>query len=241
MHHAIPVVWCFSFIRIGVSNLKLSKNTLNVLKNFSNINTQLLFRPGNVIRTQSPTAFDILATARVEETFPCTAGIHDLPRFIGALSLFNDPELKFGEDQLVISEGKRTLNYTYAAESMIKAVPVDADLDIEPIISFELTSEDFSSTIKSIGVLKCAQLAFIGDGEDIIMRGVNLDDPTSDYYDLTVGKTDRHFKFYLFKDNLKLMPADYMVSLSTDCIEFKSKSITYHLAYHSSSDTGDLY
>ena len=221
--------------------MKLSKTTIDVLKNFSNINTQLLFRPGNVIRAQSPQAEDILATARVEETFPCTAGIHDLPRFIGALSLFDTPDLKFGEHQLVISENKRVLDYTYAAESMIRAVPVDLDLEVEAHASFELTTSDLSATLKGIGVLKCNQLAFIGDGEQIFMRGVNLDDPTSDSYEIAVGETDRNFKIYVFKDNLKLMAKDYKVSLSDDCIEFKSDLVTYHLAYHSSSETGDLY
>lgn len=221
--------------------MKLSKTTLDILKNFANINSQLLFRPGNVIRAQSPSSEDILAAARVEETFPCTAGIHDLPRFIGALSLFNDPDIKFGEDQLIISEGKRKLNYTYAAESMIKAVPVDADLELDKFVSFELNAADLSAVLKGIGVLKSNQLAFIGDGEDIVLRGVNLDDPTSDSYEVTVGHTDKTFKIYAFKDNLKLMSRDYVVSLCEDCIEFKSELVTYHLAYHSSSDTGDMY
>jgi hypothetical protein len=221
--------------------LKLSKTTLSVLKNFASINSQLLFRPGSVIRAQSPSADDVLASARVEETFPCTAGIHDLPRFIGVLSLFNEPELKFGENQLIISEGRRSCNYTYAAESMIKAVPVDDDLELEKHLTFTLTTEDLSAVIKGINTLKCTQLAFIGDGETVTARGVNLDDPTSDSYDVVLGETDRHFKIYIFKDNLKLMPSDYTVSLCDDCIEFKSDVVTYHLAYHASSETGDLY
>jgi hypothetical protein len=221
--------------------LKLSKQTLDILKNFANINSQLLFRPGNVIRAQSPKAEDILASARVEETFPCTAGIHDLPRFIGALSLFNNPTLKFGEHQLIISEGKRKLNYTYAAESMIESVPVDDDLVLESFLSFELSASDLGSIQKALTTMKCPQLAVIGDGENITVCGVNLDDPTSDTYEVIVGETDRTFKIYLFKDNLKIMNRDYTVSMCEDCIEFKSDTVTYHIAHHSSSDAGDLY
>jgi hypothetical protein len=123
---------------------------------------------------------------------------------------------------------------------MIKAVPVDADLEVDSFLSFDLSAGDLSSVQKALATLKCPQLAFVGDGETVTLQGVNLDDPTSDVYELTVGETDKNFKIYVFKDNLKVMSNDYRVSICEDCIEFKAETVVYHLAHHSSSDIGDL-
>ena len=49
--------------------MKISDNTKEILKNFSEINPNLMITPGKTIKTIS-TMKNILATAEVEEDFP---------------------------------------------------------------------------------------------------------------------------------------------------------------------------
>ena len=57
--------------------MKLSDSTLSLLKNFSTINTSILFKQGNRLRTISVMK-NILAEATVPEEFPKDFGIYDL-------------------------------------------------------------------------------------------------------------------------------------------------------------------
>ena len=66
--------------------MELNEGTLQVLKNFSGINQNLLIRSGNTIKTISE-ARNVLATAIVDQEFPNDFGIYDLNEFISVLSL----------------------------------------------------------------------------------------------------------------------------------------------------------
>ena len=66
--------------------MKLSDATVGVLKNFANINQNILIEEGKQIRTMS-TMKNILASAGVVEEFPKNVGIYDLNEFLGVLSM----------------------------------------------------------------------------------------------------------------------------------------------------------
>ena len=57
--------------------MKISKQTFDVLKNFSEINENLLIKPGNKLQTISVMK-NVLAEATVEETFDKEFAIYDL-------------------------------------------------------------------------------------------------------------------------------------------------------------------
>ena len=69
--------------------MKLSTNTIQVLKNFASINQNLVIKEGNTISTMSAMK-NIVAKAEVEETFPKQVAIYDLNEFLASLSLFNN-------------------------------------------------------------------------------------------------------------------------------------------------------
>jgi len=106
--------------------MKLSEATVNVLKSFSTINGSIEFKPGNIVSTISPQK-NILAKATVDDTFPSAGAIHNLNRFLGALTLFNDPALQFQEKFVTIKDSKSSLNYGFADSSMI-VTPPDKEL-----------------------------------------------------------------------------------------------------------------
>ena len=74
--------------------MKINKDTLNTLKNFSDINMSIEVKAGNTLRTVSVQK-NILAQAEVETTFPQDFAIYEVNRFLGAISLFDNPDFEF--------------------------------------------------------------------------------------------------------------------------------------------------
>ena len=83
--------------------MKLSNNTISVLKNFASINQNLVIKEGNEITTMSAMK-NIVAKAEVEETFTKEVAIYDLNEFLAALSLFTNPILTFNDGFVTITE-----------------------------------------------------------------------------------------------------------------------------------------
>ena len=90
------------YIMKTTTKLTLSKPTIQILKNFSAINSNLLIRPGNKLVTMSSYK-NIVAEAMVEETFEQEFGIWDLSQFLGIITLFEQPELEFHDKYMEIS------------------------------------------------------------------------------------------------------------------------------------------
>ena len=88
--------------------MNLTSDTISVLKNFSDINQNILVKPGNKVQTIS-TMKNILAEAEVPEKFESEFAIYDLPEFLRSVELFDKPELKFnGGGYVNISKGDRS-------------------------------------------------------------------------------------------------------------------------------------
>ena len=101
--------------------MKLSNETVTVLKNFSTINQNLVIKSGNSISTMSAMK-NIVAKAELSEDFPRDFAIYDLNEFLAALSLFDKPDLDFKEDFVVVTEnGSATkfLKYWYSDPSVV--------------------------------------------------------------------------------------------------------------------------
>ena len=90
-----------------------SKNTLSILKNFSSLNSNLLIKPGDVIKTITPSK-NGMAIAKVDEKFDVEFGIWDLNKFLGVISLFSTPTFDFGQKEVT---GKFGINIHKAGEN----------------------------------------------------------------------------------------------------------------------------
>ena len=90
--------------------MKLSKDTLTLFKNFSTINSNLSLKPGQGITTISAHR-NIMAEAHIAESIPVEFGIYDLNEFLGAMSLFESPDLEFTDKYVTIKEGKNGIRY----------------------------------------------------------------------------------------------------------------------------------
>ena len=208
--------------------MKVSDRTTNLLKNYANINQSIEFREGKLLKTVSPLN-TILASVEVEEEFPKTFPIYELNRFLGTLSLFNDPELNFDENGVSITDDKHSAIYRYCGSSSMFQTPPDKDITFpDAEVEFELSHEQFKTTINAANTLGLPEVVVEGNGTDIELVVSDTGNVSSDRFSTTVGKTDKTFYMIFKTENLnKILEGDYTVALSSKRIShFKRKTDT---------------
>jgi len=220
--------------------MQISEGTLSVLKNFAQINPSILFKPGNEVSTIS-TQKTILCTATVDETFPVKGAIYDLNRFLGVLTLFDNPELSFDEHRIVIKQDGKSLGYTFADERMIVAPP-ERKIDFpEPDVTVELLWKEIQSVLRAASVMGLPEIALVGSNGKISISATDSSNPTIDTYSSTLGDADGDFKFVFKVENLKLINYNYLVQVTAKGIaKFTSTNqygpkVVYYIATEASS------
>jgi len=204
--------------------MKISKQTIEILKNFSQINSNILIREGNVLSTIS-IGKNIFARATVAETFPKEIGVYDLNSLINLLSFSSDVnEIEFGDKSLSVSSNGGTFEYYYADSSILCVAP-DKTISLQPHFSFNLTAADIQLVSKAASITGATTLSIVGnDGKATLVIG----DPkvsSTNNYKKELGETELEFKVNLALDNFKVMQnCDYTVELS------KKKFIYMHSA-----------
>lgn len=219
--------------------MQLNEHTMDVLKNFSSINPSIVIKPGTTLRTISPQK-TIMAVANGKDNFASEAGIYDLSRFLATVSLFEDPNLDFNDKSIRVMENKRKVDYTLADVSMILQPP-EKEITMPPCeVTVDVSWTDLQSVLKAASVLGLPEVAFSGIDGEIILEAVNSKNPTTDRYGVTVGSTSDTFSMYMKVENLKLMPRDYTVNLSSKGLScFTSDDVKYFIAIESNSTFGE--
>jgi hypothetical protein len=194
-------------------------------------------KPGNVLRTITPEK-TLIAIAKIPDEIPSEACIYDLSRFLSIHGLYENPDVEFKSNHFVISEDKSKTKYVFADVSMIHA-PGDREIKFpEPDVQINVPWSTMDSVLKAAGVLKFEQIAFVGEDGKCYLRAVDSSNSTSDTFGIEIGETNDNFTIIIKKENLKLLPQDYFVSLSIKGLaEFKSDDVTYYIGVDSKSST----
>ena len=206
--------------------MKISNNTLDILKNFSEINQSVLIKTGKKLKTVS-TLKNILAHAEVEEDFPQDFAIYQLNEFIGVLSTMNDPDLTFHDKYVMLSqENGACTKYFYAEPSVVVSPEKDIKMPSEEI-NFTLTENQYNDLLKMSSILQLNDILVKGCSKSngIYIAVTNKKNDTSNDYSVKVGEgVDEPFKMYFKTENLKMVVGDYDVFISSQGISyFKNK------------------
>ena len=222
-------------------NMKLSENTVNLLKNFSSINQSILFKEGQKLRSISVMK-NILVEANVSEEFPKDFGIYDLNQFLIGLSRHQSPELDFKNDEyVVIRECKRRSKYFFADPSVIVAPPEkEISLPSEDVC-FVLTAQDLQQLKKAASVYQVPDISVIGEAGVIKLVARDKKNDTSNDFEIVVGETDLEFVFNFKEENLKIVPGNYDVVVSEKLLSRfvnQNQDVTYYIALEPDSTFG---
>ena len=208
--------------------MNLSKQTIEVLKNFATINQGVVFKEGNVLRTMSVMR-NIFARAVVADTFPKEFCVYDLPEFLSTMSLFDTPTFKFEEKHIAISQDSNRIKYFYSSPTVVVAPP-DKEMKMKGIdISFKLTQTQLEQIQRAAGVMKLKDLAVTKNG--VVVMNTNA--PGNQYEVDTKVETELPSpNIVLPVENLKLIPADYDVNINSGgMFQFVSTTAGLNLEY----------
>jgi hypothetical protein len=211
--------------------MKLSDNTLTILKNFAGINNSILVKQGNKLRTIS-VAKNILAEADIVEEFPRNFAIYDLNQFLNGLGLHQDPELDFTNDShITIREGKRRVKYFYADPNVIISPPDKEIVLPSQDVCFQLESASLEKLIKAASVYQLPDLSAVGESGVIRLVVRDKKNDTSNEYSIVVGETDMEFTFNFKVENIKIISGAYNVVVSKKLLS-KFTNTKYNLNYY---------
>tara|TARA_B100002019_G_scaffold46969_1_gene39617 strand:- start:3863 stop:4531 length:669 start_codon:yes stop_codon:yes gene_type:complete len=213
--------------------MKLSDSTVNILKNFSNINQSLLFKEGKKLRTISVMK-NILAEVEVTEDFPKDFGIYDLNQFLNGLSLHQSPELDIENDSyMVIREGKMRSKYFFADPNVIISPPEKDIVLTSEEISFDLNTQQLDKLLKASAVYQLPDLSVVGENGVVKLVVSDRKNDTSNDFSIIVGETEHKFSFNFKVENIKILPGSYNVSISKKLLSKfvnSDKNLTYWIA-----------
>ena len=218
--------------------MNISTDTIAVLKNFSDINQNILIKPGNVVQTIS-TMKNILAEAEITEKFDSEFAIYDLPEFLRSVELFEKPQLKFnGESNVKIESGAQSVKYFFAVKSVIVAPKKSINMP-DKHVTFTLKKDVFTQLMKGATTLNLPDIAVKGDGSKITLVATDKKNKSSNDYSLVIGETDKEFSAFFKTENFKQVVDDYDVAISKQKISHfvnRNKSIQYWIALEPDSE-----
>ena len=224
--------------------MELSESTLQVLRNFSGINQNILIKTGSNIKTISE-ARNVVATADVTESFEKDFGIYDLNEFIGVMGLVDTPSLKFEDDFVIVSDssGRSKVKYFYAAEETLTAPTKDVTMP-EADFKFVLDNDTLNRLKKAASTLGHSEVSIKAKDGVLSLSVVENQNATSNAFSIDIDgefKQDAVFNFIISISNLKILPGDYEVEISSKLItQFKNKELPlkYWIALEKSSTYG---
>lgn len=220
--------------------MKISSETINILKNFSGINANLVFKPGKELKTISE-AKTIMANASILEEFPQDFGVYDLNEFLSLYNLMEDPDLSFSDKYMIMSDGSQKIKYFYSEIDILTQPTKDINMP-ECEVVLDITSTDLDKIRKAAAVLGHSELAFSSDGGEVVASVFNEKDSTANTFDINLNTTSTETFNYVFSiSNLKMLQGDYKVSISSRLISNwrnADNPLDYFIALEKSSSFG---
>ena len=215
--------------------MKLSDQTLEVLKNFSDINTNILVKPGSELSTIS-TMKNILAKATITESFDKQFAVYDLSELLGIVSAIEKPDVDISNEKFMTigsTGSKSKAKYYYSDESVVTSPQKDVVMP-DADVNFQLKDEILSKLLKMAAIMKLPDLSLVGKkGQDVILKVHDKKNSANSYEEFVGTEASADFTFNFKIENLKIIPGDYDVSVSSKSISHfknKVKPIEYWIA-----------
>lgn len=210
--------------------MKIDNDTIEILKNFSLINSQIYVKKGNIIRSMERSK-TILAESKLPFTFDVDFAIYDLNKFMLALNLFKGPELTFNEKCVIISDNNKSLNYYYANVETLDDNTIKAlnDIKVTEILDESKVNFDTISNIRNIsGVIEYDEFQIQSDGNEISFNCFKKNNPSAGNYREIIGKSDKKYNISSNKIKHRFLKDDYnMIIYDSGITKFVGDKVSY--------------
>lgn len=214
--------------------MKLSPDTIKILRNFSDINSTIFIRKGNSLVTVDAQR-RIVADASIKEEIPTDFAIYDLNRFLGVTSLLDNPDLDFKTDKVIVKSNNRSIMYRYADPSVVQdATPTRKKIptvfnENDIIQKMTLSEEDLKSLRQAASLMGLTHVSFIGKNNSVEIVAQDPSNDSSDTFILKVsGETSSELTCNMLFENLRILPDSYDVEVSPKIAHFTGKNTGVH-------------
>ncbi|MDA7915473.1 hypothetical protein N9B98_04340 [bacterium] len=222
--------------------MQLKDTTLKVLQNFSAINSNLVVRKGNNIKTMTE-ARNVVSSATVDQEFDRDFGIYDLNEFLGVLNLVDTPALTFADDYVTISDtsGRTKIKYFFSDADILTTPSNDVKMP-NADVTFTLDADTLAKLKRAASALGHESLAVEPDGGSLKLSIFDNNNNTSNTYSTSIAgdyPEQNQFKLIFNINNFKVIPGDYNVSISSKLVsEFKhaTDDVRYWIALEKTSE-----
>lgn len=224
--------------------MKLTSETLSVLKNFSSINENIMIREGNVLKSMSNSK-TVVGKATIDSEFPQDFGIYDLPEFLATLNLVNEPMLTFKKDHVVVADnsGLSKIKYYYTDEDSLVYPPKDINMP-EAEIKFTFDNISMDKVLNAARTFKYEDLIITPVDGVLRLTVTDTSNPTAHNFSIDIaGDYDEALKFKIIFNigNLSklMMHSDYDVEISRKLISHFTKQqsgVEYWIALEKDSE-----
>lgn len=236
--------------------MRLSNETLAILKNFAAINSNIYIRQGSTLNTVHSLK-NMFATAQIKDVFPVDFGIYDLNEFLSVLSLHRDDlELSIDDVNILVSgkNGRSTIKYRTCPAHIFKRSASDTNtiFDVKIKIdessyatSFDLSQEDFKWILDTANVLHTPNIAIKSDGNKITMECLDLQNDAAHTESLELDAKCNGDSFnFVFKTEFisKFLAGSYRIKLKADnplIMHLQNKN--FPLEYWITTETNSFY
>ena len=223
--------------------MKLSKETIEVLKNYGNINQGMFFRTGKTLRTVNSHK-NILTSAEISEEFPTNFGVYDINNFLGVISADVDPEFEFSDKEVNIKcrNGRSTIRYGFCEPDVIVVAPEkDITMPSEDI-NFTLSKDDLAWVLQISRLLSTPNIVVESDGKKVTVVTLDLanDSAHTDALEIGQGNGNKYRMVFKTENLTKILAGSYEVAISSKGIShYKHK--TQPLQYWITTEAGSTF
>jgi hypothetical protein len=220
--------------------MQLTENVQQVLKNFASINPNIVVEPGNVVRTLAE-GKNIFGKATIDVDFPIKFGVYDLNEFLGVLGLVDNPELTFEETHVNVGDsvGRSKIRYFFTDPDHLTSPQKDIVMPSSDV-TMNIGNDTLNKIKRAASALGHSELSIKANNGSISLTVFDSGNTTSNTFTIDVDGTytSEDFNFIISISNLKLLPGDYKVSISSKLISHFVNTTTdaeYWIALEKSS------
>lgn len=192
--------------------MKFSNETLGLLKNFASINTNIIFKQGDVVSTIS-NAKNIFAKATIKETIPNEFAIYDLNSLLAMLTLMENQDVTFGDKSLIVTSDKGKFEYFYSNPEIVTGAPTN-EIEHVDVYKFKLMAEDVQMIMKAAAITGAPTVSVANKNQNVILSVSDRKNDTASNFKKNLGTAFDDFDVFIAVENLKVVPDAYEVSVA---------------------------
>lgn len=193
----------------------MDKQTLAILKNYSNINQGITVKDGNVLETISidQSIYSRYTLGSDDTGFPREFSIYDLNGFLSVVSIYDEPTFKFEPDYIEIGPEGEKFRYFYSEPSIIDSPPETINFpDVE--FSFFLGSEKLIKLLKFANVSGANSIKFAKVDDMVVATTFDRSGASDNDFTLHIDQFNGpDFEAIVDIDKLKVIGGSYTIGV----------------------------